>query len=327
MVKRDMEISDSLQHPRRSLGNRYRSQAEKFLKLHKENNSNLAWAEQNARQSVLYDFTNGDNWRILIKIKVQMNDAKGALSVLGDLFSVLGRESDLVMQLSGQEIIESCQDLLEAALSEDPLDADEWWNKAKDNETEIHELAKRLKSLDISDQRANILFSRRIERLREAGLEDDFIDLSRIILAHRPNNHEAWEELGRLYERREEFDEAWLCYDQAQAVSPGNSSRDRFKERMVGLFEGRGGAPWKKPEVSDRAIFLERLRDITKPEEQIEDEKEEIIDVEENEFTRIDYLRRQGRMSEAFFLARRLSYEGIEGAKEIVEQLLGELDE
>ena len=269
MVKRDTEILESLQHPRRSLGNRYRSQAEKFLKLRQENDSNLSWAEQNARQSVLYDFTNDENWRALIKIKVLMKDTEGALGVLGDLFSVLGRDSGQIMQLSGQEIIDSCQDLLEAALTEDPLDADQWWKKTKKNEAEIQEFKKRLRSLDISDQRANILYSRRIERLRVAGLEDDFLDLSRIILAHRPNNHEAWEQLGMLYERREEFDEAWLCYDQAQTVSPSNSSRDRFKERMVSLFQGKGISPWKKPNVSDRSIFLDRLRDLTKIEDEI----------------------------------------------------------
>ena len=84
---------------------------------------------------------------------------------------------------------------------------------------------------------------------------------------------------------------------------------------MVGLFEGKGRAPWKKPDVSDEAIFLERLRDITKPEEQIESEKEEIIDNEENEFARIDYLHRQGSCLRPSSWLERLSYEGIEGAK------------
>ena len=326
MVKRDTEISESLQHPRRSLGNRYRSQAEKFLKLRLENHSNLSWAEQNARQSVLYDFTNDENWRTLIKIKVLMKDTEGALAVLGDLFSVLGRESDLVMQLSGQEIIDSCQDLLEAALTEDPLDADQWWNKTKKSEAEIQEFKKRLRSLDISDQRANILYSRRIEKLRVAGLEDDFLELSRIILAHRPNNHEAWEQLGMLYERREEFDEAWLCYDQAQTVSPINSSRDRFKERMVSLFQGKGISPWKKPNVSDRSIFLDRLRDLTKIEDEIDHVERVKLGSDEGDFARINDLRQQGKLSEAFFLARRLATEGLEGSKEIVDELLGELD-
>ena len=52
----DVDINQKLQHPRRSLGNRHRSQAEKFLKMEK-NLKNLNWAEQSAKQSVLYDFT------------------------------------------------------------------------------------------------------------------------------------------------------------------------------------------------------------------------------------------------------------------------------
>ena len=60
----NVDINQKLQHPRRSLGNRHRSQAEKFLKMEK-NLKNLNWAEQSAKQSVLYDFTNPDNWTIL----------------------------------------------------------------------------------------------------------------------------------------------------------------------------------------------------------------------------------------------------------------------
>ena len=63
------DIKEKLQHPRRSLGNRHRSQAEKFLKISNEE-SNLSWAEQSAKQAVLYDFTNPENWIILTKIKI-----------------------------------------------------------------------------------------------------------------------------------------------------------------------------------------------------------------------------------------------------------------
>ena len=67
----DHTLSESLKHPRRSLGNRYRSQAEKFLKLG-DDVGNLSWAEQSAKQSILYDFTNEENWRVLIRIKILM---------------------------------------------------------------------------------------------------------------------------------------------------------------------------------------------------------------------------------------------------------------
>ena len=48
-------IDDKLQHPRRSLGNRHRSQAIKYLKIvngTESDSTNLGWAEQNARQSL-----------------------------------------------------------------------------------------------------------------------------------------------------------------------------------------------------------------------------------------------------------------------------------
>ena len=47
-MEEDLTLSESLHHPRRSLGNRYRSQAEKFLRLGNDV-SNLSWAEQSAK--------------------------------------------------------------------------------------------------------------------------------------------------------------------------------------------------------------------------------------------------------------------------------------
>ena len=72
---------DLLQHPRRNLGARYRSQARKFVKLatHDETrfHDNIGWAEQSARQAILYDFTDEDNWRCLADIKVILSDYDG----------------------------------------------------------------------------------------------------------------------------------------------------------------------------------------------------------------------------------------------------------
>ena len=105
----EVGLSTTLQHPRRSLGNRYRSQAEKFLKIAGDDPRNLSWAEQNARQSVLYDFTNEENWKILMKIKVILGDSDGARAVLEDLFTVLGRDPMLMGQLKDIEFIHSCE--------------------------------------------------------------------------------------------------------------------------------------------------------------------------------------------------------------------------
>ena len=73
-------LAGHLQHPRRSLGDRHRSQATKFLRLAQTDPErsieNSEWAEQNARQALLYDFTHPENWRILAEIKVNKFDEK-----------------------------------------------------------------------------------------------------------------------------------------------------------------------------------------------------------------------------------------------------------
>ena len=319
-------ISAALQHPRRNLGNRYRSQAEKFLKISNDNPRNLSWAEQNARQSVLYDFTNEENWKILIKIKVLLGDSDGARAVLEDLFTVLGRDPSLMDQLIDVELIDSCEKLLIAAIKTDPLDPESWWSKICGRDEELADFAVRLKGLDVSDQRANILFSRRLERIRREGNEDMFLELSRFLLAQRPNNHEAWEELGRMYERREEYDEAWLCYDQSQSVYPESTVRDKFRERMSERFDRKVGSPWKAPPISERTEFLDRLRSISTA-ESANLATSGIFESATDPLTEVIHLRESGKIAEAFFLARRMATEGEEGAAELVNELIGELDD
>ena len=89
---------DDLQHPRRNLGNRYRTQAQKFVRLAKADperkESNMHWAEQNARQALLHDFTDERNWRCLADIKMVLKDNDGLGIVLEDVFTVLGRETE-----------------------------------------------------------------------------------------------------------------------------------------------------------------------------------------------------------------------------------------
>ena len=319
----ETSLSKSLQHPRRNLGNRYRSQAEKFLKIVETDVRNLAWSEQSARQSVLYDFTNEENWKVLIKIKLIAEDYEGSRAVLEDLFSVLGRDPELMGQLDKVEILDAYEDLLLAAISEDPLDPDTWWKKIENGEIGLSEFSERLRSLDFSDQRANILFSRRLERVRRGGYEDVFLELSRHLLAHRPNNHEAWDELGRMHEKRGDFDEAWLCYDQSQTVFPDSTSRDRFKQRMSDRFDRNEGAPWKEPPIQDRSDFQDRLRRMsTKNEQEEGDYSEDDMSL----LAKILELRDSGNIAEAFFMARRMMAEGDESVSDLVEELIGELD-
>ena len=314
------DLGSSLQHPRRSLGNRHRSQAEKFLKLSNDDKSNLSWAEQSARQAVLHDFTHPDNWRTLLTIKLQIGDHLGARAVLDDLFLILGRDPELLSQLDGVNLGNTGLSLLEGALSVDPLDPDDWWDLTS-QEGGVEAFCERIRNLDFTDQRANILFSRRMERLLDAGHENEYLELTRKLLAQRPANHEAWDKMGKLHERRGEFDQAWLCYDQAQSNSNNLNSRDDFKVRMESLIDGKGKLAWKAPDISDRLEFLSRMQVLARPTDELMPEETQD---EKTELAELDYAKQlfeKDRLSEAFFIARRLAAEGDSEGKLLAEEI------
>ncbi len=319
MDQDNINIKNILQHPRRSLGNRHRSQAEKFLNLER-NQKNVMWAEQNAKQAILYDFTNPDNWHLLVKIKMINKDDIGIKLILEDLFNILGRDKDLLEQLQHINIIQSGIKLLDAAFKIDPLDPDKWWLKIKNNDKEIGKFSERLKLLDVRDPRANILFSRRIERLKKSGYEDLFLELSKHLLSQNPSNFELWIELGKLHERREEFDQAWFCYDQAQTHFPKSKSRELFKSRMEDKLGGIESKPWKVPKISQRVDFLRKMEEISNSIIEVE----ELEQIEENNGLKekIEFMIEQNRISEAFFMTRRLAAEGDEEALILVQDIL-----
>jgi tetratricopeptide (TPR) repeat protein len=307
------------------LGNRHRSQAVKFLKI-SENSENLNWAEQSAKQAVLYDFTNPENWIILTKIKIIKGDIEGIRAVLKELFTILGRDPELLSQLKDINLIKNGMDLLNAGLKVDPLDPDKWAKEVIGNDEETQKFKNRVEKLDLRDIRANILFSRRIERLRDFNNEELFIHLSRIILAQRPSNHETWYELGKLHERRGEFDDAWFCYDQAQTYFPTIKVRDRYKKRMEAKMDGGATIPWKEPIVKNRVDFLKKMQDMSTPKNfkgNLEDEQEQL---ENDDYLKIATLRKQGNLSGAFFLARQLAAEGDEEAKILVKEIMEEMN-
>ena len=322
-----VDINQKLQHPRRSLGNRHRSQAEKFLKI-SQSSENLNWAEQSAKQAVLYDFTNPENWIILTRIKILKGDKEGIRAVLKELFTILGRDPELLSQLKNIDLIKNGMDLLNAGLRIDPLDPDKWAKEVLGNDDETEQFKKRVEALDLRDVRANILFSRRIERLRDFDNEDMFMYLSRIILAQRPSNHETWNELGKLHERRGEFDEAWFCYDQAQTYFPTLKVRDRYKERMEAKMDGKANIPWKEPGVKNRVDFLKKMQDMSAPKNFTENLEEEVgqKQLENDEYQKIANFREQGNLSGAFFLARQLAAEGDENGKILVKEIMEEMD-
>jgi hypothetical protein len=116
-----VDSQDLLQHPRRNLGNRYRSSAQKFANLAQKDpdraRENYAWAEQNARQAILHDFTDERNWRCLAELKVANNDGEGLHAVMEDVFSILGRDPEHLDQLKGIDFLAVGRELLEAAFS------------------------------------------------------------------------------------------------------------------------------------------------------------------------------------------------------------------
>jgi len=313
-----------LQHPRRSLGNRHRSQAEKFLALvdsSQENaTKNLSWAEQSARQAVLHDFTHEENWRLLATIKQLIGDEEGLRAVLEDLFSVLGRDPELLSQLADVDMLEHGFQLLSATLAADPLDP-EYWIKLV-NDDYLSDLKERFFQLDLSDPRANVLFGRRLERIRSID-EELFIILVRRLLAHRPFNHEAWIELGRLHESRNEYDDAWHCYDQAQIHFPQLSPRDKFRERMEKRLDAKS-SPWAAPDADGRSLFLKKMENlalkVSSPEQineiQLSDAEIEGSSHEDNLVKLLENM----EYSSAFFLARRLVTSGESWAEEYLIQ-------
>ena len=327
------DSGDLLQHPRRNLGNRYRSQSRKFIGLANRDKSrfdeNISWAEQNARQAILHDFTDERNWRCLADIKVILGDGDGLCALLEDIFSVLGRDSENLEQLKGIDFLKLGLELLEAAFIRDPLNPDVWWeNLAKDDllATNIDEFVSRCKRLDFTDQRANIIFGRRIERLRDSGYTDIFIELSKHLLAHRPNNHELWMELGRLHERRGEVDEAWMCYDHVQNIREHLTPRDDFLTRLTGKMDGDEKQPWSQPTVEKRDQFLQQMVKLSQRvsklnliEESVAEDTEE-IDSAHPDLIRLQDLINNEDYSEAFFLSRRLVAQGEDWAEEWLDK-------
>jgi hypothetical protein len=324
-------LAGRLQHPRRSLGDRHRSQALKFLRLADSDperaGENTGWAEQNARQALLHDFTHPENWRTLANIKTLISDGIGLRALLSDLFSVLGRDPEQVKQLEGVPILDVGRELLEAALKRDHLDPDMWYQSMEDSM--ILEFCNRFGQLDLSDPRCNVLFGRRVERLWVSEGDEVCIPLARILLSNRPQNFEMWIELARAHERRESFDDAWFCYDQAQTSAPHLDVRDQFRERMEVQMETGKRLPWKQPSIEVRDQFLDKMQKLSSRFVQtvaIDTEPEEEgngSNIDEIELSR---LLDSGEYSTAFFLSRRLLTRGEKWADPYLQRAQKGLD-
>ena len=318
-------LAGSLQHPRRSLGDRYRSQANKFLKLADSDperaNENAEWAEQNARQALLHDFTHPDNWRTLAKIKALLADEIGLRALLVDLFSVLGRDPEQVSQLDGVPILDVGSELLEAALTQDHLDPDLWHESISKRDIEF--FCDRFGRLDLSDPRCNVLFGRRVERLWDSEGDDICIPLARLLLSNRPQNFEMWADLGRAHERRGSHDEAWFCYDQAQIHGPHLDVRDSFRMRIEAQMETGKKIPWSPPSIEIRDEFLSKMQTLASrfhSEDNVHEDDTPDSPTENLDETELNKLLSAREFAAAFFLSRRLLSRGEQWAEPYLEQ-------
>lgn len=318
-------LAGSLQHPRRSLGDRHRSQANKFLRLAEADpgraSENAEWAEQNARQALLHDFTHPDNWRTLAKIKIILTDEIGLRALLVDLFSVLGRDPEQVSQLDGVPILDVGIELLEAALTQDHLDPDLWHQSIDKGEIEI--FCERFGRLDLTDPRCNVLFGRRVERLWQTEGDEVCIPLARLLLSNRPQNFEMWTDLGRAHERRGSHDEAWFCYDQAQTHGPHLDVRDSFRMRIEAQMETGKKIPWTPPSIEIRDEFLSKMQTLASrfQPEVIETEVQPVdAPIENSDETELFRLLGAREFAAAFFLSRRLLSRGEQWAEQYLEQ-------
>jgi hypothetical protein len=125
-------------------------------------------------------------------------------------------------------------------------------------------------------------------------------------------------DLGRLHERRNEIDMAWMCYDHVQQLLPNQTVRDQFLSRLKGTMDGQKTEPWSGPSLESRTDFLNRMTHLSQsnteiPIVQVMEESEPQIDPD---LLRLQNLLTAGETAEAFFLARSLVTNGEQWAYE-----------
>ncbi len=307
--------------PKKSLGDRHKSQAQKFYKLaqkNKENNfENLNWAEQSARQAILYDYTNFQNWEVLLQIKLELEDESGIYTLLEDLLSVLGKDIDFIMQLKEINILPSCMDLFYSILKREPLNADKWWERIQSEEYNLEEFIGRCKTMDFRDRRSNIIFGRRLERLRKHGFNDVFSSLVPYLLAHRPDNFELWIELGKHHESLEDYKKALMCFDQALEFKPLDKNKSRLSAIINKKFKSEHVQHPTTDEILSFQNRLKKLASSHKTELVIDTVKSEGFNELE---LKLEGLIQNNNFQEGFFMARSLMAEGEEWAKVYFER-------
>tara|TARA_B100001113_G_C21076284_1_gene607772 strand:- start:182 stop:1171 length:990 start_codon:yes stop_codon:yes gene_type:complete len=309
--------------PRKGQGDRCRSQAQKFYKLSeintRERYENLEWAEQSARQSIMYDYTNFQNWELLLKLKLELGDESGIFSLLEDLLAVLGKDMELISQLKQISITSSCLDLFYSILRREPLNADIWWKGIENGEYNLEKFEQRCKKMDFRDRRSNVIFGRRLERVRKNGHDVLFSELMPYLLAHRPDNFELWIELGNHHESLNQLKEAWMCYEQVLHFKPNDQNKNRLSNIITSNFDKLTDFI---PQKNDIMSFQQKLEKLAKGiRNNVEEVEElgfghEIINPLEE---KLIILLNNQEFQEAFFLSRGLLSEGNDWAKKYFE--------
>ena len=314
--------------PRKSLGDRNRSQANKFYKLSMADKNqkieNLQWAEQSARQAILYDYTNFQNWEILLKLKNELGDESGIYALLEDLLSVLGKDSELISQLKNINIFPTCFDLFYSILKREPLDADIWWANVESRGYDLNDFIARCKVMDFRDRRSNVIFGRRLERVRKYGLNETFFQLMPYLLAHRPDNYELWTELGKHHESLKDYKNAWMCYDQVLQFNQNDKNKSRLSNILTHMFKDDNEIKPNKKEIQSFHSRLEQLTSTIRNNEEIKE-----IEALNPELNRLELklksLLESRDYQEVFFMSRSLMSEGEMWAEPYFEEARGEL--
>lgn len=304
----------SFNFPRKAQGDRFRAQATKFYNISKSNIEgnldNLEWAEQSARKSIMYDYTNHLNWGFLLELKIALKDEKGLQYLFEDLLAVLGKDPFLISQLKNINLLSASKDLFYSILKREPLNADIWWEGVVNGDFDIDEFKNRCKKMDFRDRRSNIIFGRRLERLRINGYDEIFLELMPYLLAHRPDNFELWTELGKHYEHLNQIKESLLCYEQVLIFKPNDKNKERLNKIIKNNFDKISDfLPNKEEETSFHNKLVKLARNSNDDSIDIDNnmEREELENPLEE---RLKKLLNNKDFQEAFFLSRSLIADG-----------------
>ena len=90
-------------------------------------------------------------------------------------------------------------------------------------------------------------------------------------------------------------------------------------ERMADIMDGQTGRAWSRPAVESRSAFLEGLQRYANVD--AGDGEQEDSEGVGGDVDPITMLLHEGRLNEAFFLARRRATEGQEGAEELLQEI------